>query len=108
MKKTHSFDPENGDYVKYIEDIQRGRIKPASSTKPMLETPIADASSTETPPKKRKIGAPPVVLGALATFLVIAGLGFVSYGIIFESDEFIPIGMFTLFAGFVFSMNLRK
>ena len=27
MKKTHSFDPENGDYVKYIEDIQRGRIK---------------------------------------------------------------------------------
>lgn len=108
MKKTHSFDPENGDYVKYIEDIQRGRIKPPASTKPMLETPIADASSTETPPKKRKVGTPPAVLGALATFLVIAGLGFVSYGIIFESDEFIPIGMFTLFAGFVFSMNLRK
>lgn len=101
MKKTHSFDPENGDYVKYIEDIQRGRIKPPASTKPMLETPVADASSSETTSKKRKVGA-------LATFLVIAGLGFVSYGIIFESDEFIPIGMFTLFAGFVFSMNLRK
>ena len=108
MKRTNPFDPENGDYVKYIEDIQRGRIKPPASTKPMLETPVTDSASPDPSPQKRKVGAPPAALRALATFLIIAGFGFISYGIFFEFDEFIPVGMFTLFAGFVFSMNLRK
>ncbi len=108
MKKTNSLDPENGDYVKYIEDIQNGRIKPPASTKPMLETSVADSAGSQSDSKKRKVGAPPAALQALAVLLIFVGLGFISFGIFFESDAFVPIGMFTLFAGFVFSMNLRK
>ncbi len=111
-RKRMALDPPNGDYVKYIEDIQNGKIKPEGALKPSaaMHDP-APNGATATPNSqttKKKFGAPPEALYALAGFLVIAGIGLLAYGILTDSEPCIPIGMFTLFGGFVFSANLKK
>ena len=112
-KKRIGLDPEDGDYVKYIENIQNGKIKPEGALKaPVamhdpLPTPATGENNATTASKKRT-GAPPKHLCFLAGFLLFAGISLFATGILTENDAFIPIGMFTLFAGFVFTMNLRK
>lgn len=105
-------DPANGDYVKYIEDIQSGKIKPEGALKPTttmhdpVPNGITEKANTKT--EKKKLGAPPQSLYALAGFLVVAGIGLLAYGILTDTEPCIPIGMFTLFSGFVFGANLKK
>lgn len=113
MKNSNGLDPANGDYVKYIDDIQKGKIKPRGALKPpsgMLEMPIESSSSENTPKenKRRASRNPPAFLQALTVFLTAMGFALVAFGIFSESDAYIPLGMFTLFAGFVFNMNLKK
>lgn len=111
-RKRMALDPPNGDYVKYIEDIQNGKIKPEGALKPSLPmhdpVPNRGTPSTSTTTTKKKFGAPPEALYALAGFLVVAGIGLLAYGILTDTEPCIPIGMFTLFGGFVFSANLKK
>ncbi len=111
-KKRIGLDPEDGDYVKYIENLQNGKIKPEGALKapvtmhdPLPESAARESTATSS---KKKTGAPPKHLCFLAGFLLFAGISLFATGILTENDAFIPIGMFTLFAGFVFTMNLRK
>jgi hypothetical protein len=111
-KKRIGLDPEDGDYVKYIENIQNGKIKPEGALKAPVTMhdplPASASGGNSTTSSKRRTGAPPKVLCVLAGFLLIAGISFFATGILTEYDEFIPIGMFTLFAALVFTMNLKK
>jgi len=108
MREPHTLDPPNGDYVKYIEAIQQGKIRPQGGlvVGPLNNAPTNPAKKSDNTTARMHFNE--AVLRSLAIFLVLGGIVSLAYGVLVDFEPCIPIGMFTLFAGFVFNMSLSK
>lgn len=111
MGTPFNLDPPNGDYVKYIENIQKGKIVPADGLPvpeesvhyhPMVD-PAGQASNAANPSssaRKRTYNGP-VIKRLLGIFLAVCGISSIACGILLGLEDLIPAGMFITFGAFI-------
>lgn len=115
-------EPADGDYVRYVEQLQAGKIKElnamrvsvidtgedgmlkVSSPKELLQREEAASQARET----RKNDFTRQIVRMTGPLVLVLSIVLLVVGATSGMDDLIPVGMFTLFAGIVMTNEARK
>lgn len=114
-------EPKGGDYVKYIDQIQTGKVKELAGVRAGIVTQsdsgmVQVKSGREVLLEEEQIAQNIVrkniehtrfVMGLIGPVILICGILFFALGVTYEMEDIIPIGMVLMFVGFVASAKLR-
>jgi hypothetical protein len=114
-------EPKGGDYVKYIDQIQTGKVKELAGVRAGIVTQsdsgmVQVKSGREVLLEEEQIAQKIVrkniehtrfVMGLIGPVILICGILFFALGVTYEMEDIIPIGMVLMFVGFVASAKLR-
>lgn len=113
-----TLEPDNGDYIAFLKEIERGNAKIRGLTVTTSdEMPGMVAVRRQSDLKKARSALDPRRFSLSSTALsVLGGAAVAVIGIIFiiggildpEQQDLIPIGMFVTFGGLVFSLSSRQ
>lgn len=121
-QSPQSMEPADGDYVRYVEQLQAGKIKElnamrvsvvdtgedgmlkVSSPKELIQREEADSQARET----RKNDFTRQIVRMTGPLVLVLSIVLLVVGATSGMDDLIPVGMFTLFAGIVMTNEARK
>lgn len=112
-----SLDPPKGDYVRYIEQIQSGKVLPQGGIKApdfcpdhkkaieiepyKKNSPASITPSISHPESRRAQKKDNLIIKVFGAFVVFTGIACIGTGLWTEIEPLIPVGMFTLFFGLI-------
>ncbi len=115
-------EPGKGDYVRYIEELQAGKIKELSGVRAGVVTQsdsgLVQVKSGRQLQQEEQMQAQAVVrqriertriaMGMIGPAILLIGIGCFSYGIAYEVEDVIPVGMVMMFIGFVATAKFKS
>ena len=117
-----AMEPENGDYVRYLEQLQAGKIKELNAMRVSIVDTGDDGMLKVSSPKElelrerqerlvrqeRKKDLSRGIVRMTGPVVLLAGVVLIALGMSSGPEDIIPVGMFTLFAGVVLTNEARK
>ena len=114
-------EPKSGDYVKYIDQIQAGKVKELSGIRAGVVTQndigqvqvksgrqvIQEEEQIAQERIQQKLEHTRFALNLIGPAILLCGILCFAFGVTYEMEDIIPVGMVLMFIGFVASAKLR-
>lgn len=121
-QSPQSMEPADGDYVRYVEQLQAGKIKELNAMRVSVVDTGEDGMLKVSSPKEvqqreeadrqaratRKNDFTRQIVRMTGPLVLVLSIVLLVVGATSGMDDLIPVGMFTLFAGIVMTNEARK
>ena len=114
-------EPKGGDYVKYIDQIQTGKVKELAGVRAGIVTQsdsgmvqvksgrevLLEEEQLAQNIVRKNIEKTRFVIGLIGPAILVCGILCFAFGVTYDLTDVIPLGMVLMFVGFVTSARVR-